>query len=327
MGVGNFNRDFKIKTYCWERFVSISTTFLAPFRIEHYLVSRRFSIKPFSRPIRVILNEALPKFFSEVKWQTIDVVIPATSKDLAVLSVSVESIFKFLLNPIGNFTVVCPARDLELVSSVLSKNVNVVAEENFLPQEILLTCRKVAPMARLGWTIQQAIKFYAALTTERIAVLVFDSDTVMVNHQGFLGIDGTQSLSISDEYHVPYQDHFRRFLAYEKVPSFPFSFVTHHQLMKKDVVKDFLRFDTFGIEGLSKWISLFDFINFSPACEYHSYGTFLLHKHPDQVKLVAWGNKAISRESFDGELTLKSVIDYLGKVQNKTKTVSLHSYL
>jgi hypothetical protein len=327
VAVGNFNRNIKIKTYCWERFVSVSTLLLAPFGIERSLVSRRFSTKPFPRPLRIILNETLPKFFSEVRWQTIDVVIPATSKDLSILSVSVDSILKYLLNPIGNFIVVCPARDLQVVSSVLPKNVNVIAEENFLPQEVLSACRKVAPMARLGWTIQQAIKFYAALTTEKDAALVFDSDTVMVNDQGFLGIDGTQSLSISDEYHVPYQDHFRRFLGYEKVPSFPFSFVTHHQLMKKDVVRNFLNFDTFGIEGLSKWISLFNFINFSPACEYHSYGTFLLHNHSDQVRLVAWGNKAISRENFDSTLTLDAVIEYLGKARNKTKTVSLHSYL
>jgi hypothetical protein len=97
--------------------------------------------------------------------------------------------------------------------------------------------------------------------------------------------------------------------------------------MKKDVVRDFLEFDIHGYEALPKWISLFDFTNFSPACEYHSYGTFLLHNHPEQVKLVAWGNKAISRESFNGRLTLEAVISYLGKDRNKTKTVSLHSYL
>jgi hypothetical protein len=287
--VGNISRNVRLKTYCWELFVSISSKILAPFRIESYLASRRFSKKPFLRPVRIILNQALPQFFSKGKWQTIDVVIPATSKDLAVLSVSVDSIFEYLLNPIGSFTVVCPARDLEMIKSELPENVQVISEENFLPEEVLLACRKVAPMARLGWTIQQAIKFYAALVTERDAVLVFDSDTVMVISQGFLGIDGIQSLSISDEYHVPYQDHFRRFLNYENVPSFPFSFVTHHQLMKRDVVRNFLSFGRLGHEGLARWISLFDFSNFSPACEYHSYGTFLLHKHPHQARLIGWG--------------------------------------
>lgn len=325
--MANFNRNVRLKTYCWDLFVSVSIKILAPFRIDSFLASRRFSKKPFLRPVRMILNQSLPQYFAKSKWQTIDVVIPATSKDLAVLSVSVHSIFKYLLNPIGIFTVVCPAKDFEMVKSKLPENVQVISEENFLPKEVLLACRKVAPMARLGWTIQQAIKFYAALATEKDAVLVFDSDTVMVNGQGFLGIDGIQSLSISDEYHVPYQDHFRLFLNYENVPSFPFSFVTHHQLMKREVVRDFLDFDRLGHGGLSRWISLFNFSNFSPACEYHSYGTFLLHKHPHQVKLVAWGNRSISRENFIGELTLESIVSYLGKNRKKTKTVSLHSYL
>ncbi len=327
MVVGNFNRNVRLKTYCWDLFVSISIKILAPFQIESFLVSRRFSKKPFLRPVRIILNQALPQYFARDKWQTIDVVIPATSKDLAVLSVSVHSIFKHLLNPIRNFTVVCPTRDLEMIKSQMPENVQVISEEIFLPEEVLLACRKVAPKARLGWTIQQAIKFYAALATETDAVLVFDSDTVMVNGQGFLGIDGIQSLSISDEYHVPYQDHFRLFLNYENVPSFPFSFVTHHQLMKREVIRDFLNYDRLGHGGLSKWISLFSFSNFSPACEYHSYGTFLLHKHPRQVKLVSWGNRSISRENFIGELSLESIVSYLGNNIKKTKTVSLHSYL
>jgi hypothetical protein len=327
MAMVNFNRKKRLKTFCWGRFVSFSATLLAPLGIESFLVSRRFSKKAFSRPIRIILNEALPRFFFETEWQTIDVVIPATSKDLAVLSVSVESILKYLLNPIGKFTVVCPAKDLEIFSSALPKNICVVSEEIFLPCDILLTCHRVAPKSRLGWTIQQSIKFYSVLSTEREAVLVFDSDTVMINSQGFLGVDGTQSLSISDEYHLPYQNHFRIFMNNEGVPAFPFSFVTHHQLMKKKVVRDFLKFDVLGYEGLSEWISLFDFSNFSPACEYHSYGTFLLHNRPDQVRLVAWGNKAISRENFANNLSIESIILFLGKERNKTKTVSLHSYL
>lgn len=323
----NFNRKRRLKTFCWGCFVSISSTLLAPAKIEPFLVSRGFSKKAFPRPIRIVLNEALPRFFSSAEWQTIDVVIPATSKDLAVLTVSVESIFKYLLNPIGKLTVVCPAKDLEIFSFVLPKNVSVISEEIFLPGDILSTCHRVAPKARLGWTIQQAIKFYSALSTEREAVLVFDSDTVLINNQGFLGVDGIQSLSISDEYHLPYQNHFRSFLKNERVPSFPFSFVTHHQLMKKSIVRDFLKFDLLGYEGLSEWISYFDFSNFSPACEYHSYGTFLLHNRPDLVRLVAWSNKAISRGNFANHLSMEAIILFLGKERKKTKTVSLHSYL
>lgn len=278
---------------------------------------------------RILMDALLPLDFNCGNWQQIDVVIPATEKDFQTLGFAIDSVKKFLLNPVGSILIVLPARDVDeakLRFGFLDKVV-IVNEEDFLPPAVLNACRVVAPQGRLGWTIQQAVKFQSALSSELDAVLILDSDTVLMQLQGFLCANQVQSLSISHEYHLPYQNNYESYLNLEAKSRRVVSFVTHHQLMQKSIVQEFLGGVNSVELGLTNWIMGFDFVNWSPACEYHSYGNFILDNYPEKVRLVRWSNYAYSRNHlplagrFDDLCALKIV------KKSKPKSISLHSYL
>jgi hypothetical protein len=288
---------------------------------------------PFPRRVREILDASTP--VNPIKWSPdlpeIELAIPSTLKDLPYLKLVIQSAIKNSYNPIRLVRVIVPSSELEqfrlaLGGGVEGASLQVIDEERLLGN-LWEICNKVAPLSRRGWLIQQVLKYLCVLTSESAGVLIMDSDTVLTTPRIWLDEGGTQLLMISYEYHLPYQLHFLKFkLVLNKSSGAPksprVSYVTHHQIMQPELLREMLGGDLNWEAGLRSWIGTIDFQTQSPACEYHCYGTYLALTRTDRYKLARWGNIAIQRSQFPG-LSLNSS---MGTFRNVC-SISVHAYL
>lgn len=104
----------------------------------------------------------------------------------------------------------------------------VLNEDEFLEKELIASLKAAVPVELYGWVLQQIVKFLIVMTAENEATLILDADTLLIKERSFLGADLKQTISYSDEYHLPYIDHYANFASVEK-DKVGHSFVTHHQ--------------------------------------------------------------------------------------------------
>lgn len=288
---------------------------------------------PFPHRVREILDASTP--VNPIKWSpnlpAIELAIPSTLKDLPYLNLVIRSAIKNSYNPVRLVRIIVPSSEIEqfrltLGGGVKGTTLELIDEEQLLGN-LLEICNVVAPLDRRGWLIQQVLKYLCVLTSESAGVLIMDSDTVLTTPRTWLDEDGTQMLMISYEYHLPYQLHFLKFkMALDKsggaLKSPRVSYVTHHQIMQPDLLREMLGGELNWEAGLRAWISTIDFQTQSPACEYHCYGTYLALAKTRRYKLARWGNIPMQRSQFQG-LSFDGSGDRFGKVCS----ISVHAYL
>jgi len=297
------------------------------------------TINPYPFRVRKFLDCLLPSAVYYQKGIEIEVVIPSTAKDLAVLNLAVSGVRQNVLNPIGKISIICPTEDVGEIEGMKLEGVHVVDEEDLLGELLLQACNDVAPSKHNGWVRQQAVKFTSALRSEYQGVLILDSDTILLKEQNWLFNEGEQSLAISYEYHPPYQIHFEKFLLSKnsaifetKTPRLRVSFVTHHQLMQPSVLREFLSDGSTRVPecGLLNWIKSFDFKDSSPASEYHSYGTYISSFSPQKVEYIQWRNRAASRQEISqiiGKEINQISLSEIREAFPDLSSISLHAYL
>jgi hypothetical protein len=135
-----------------------------------------------------------------------------------------------------------------------------------------------------GWRVQQILKFCLAMQSASSATLVIDADTVLLHRKVWLANGGIQLLQFSEEYHQPYRNLLRSHFGIQ--PSLPVSFVTHHQLMQSEIVKEI-----FPAEGaLVDWYLASLEPGGGKMSEYETYGHYLTTKHPNRVAYGNWAN-------------------------------------
>lgn len=273
-------------------------------------------LAPFNSHVRKLLtvlppSDPLKKF--DTNLPEISVVIPVTEKDFETLRLCIEGVVENSKNPINRISLVCPQKHVDQLKTKFPQT-SVLNEESLIDKSIAnLLCE--FPTNRIGWIKQQLIKLKYTLNSD-LNVLVLDSDTVLLKSKTWIASDGTQILSISDEYHTPYAQHFSMF---SKLPPTPWSFVTHHQLMQPKIVKEFLGSDG---ENLFAFLSLASRNEPSSLSEYHSYGAWMHHKHPNKIRYSSSLNKAVTPVDIDN-LSIK----LLNNIYSNYSSVSFHKYV
>jgi hypothetical protein len=160
----------------------------------------------------------------------------------------------------------------------------VLTDESLLSEDIFKVINGSVPQKRRGWIVQQVIKFQIAIQSDEVATLILDSDTILLKPRTWLNREGIQILCVADNYHLPYKVHQRKVFGWQNSI---LSFVTHHQLMKRDSLRGI-----FGQNGesLLQWINLADFSEFSAISEYDTYGEWMLSNKPHEVALAKWNS-------------------------------------
>jgi len=265
----------------------------------------------------------------------IEMCIPCTEKDLALLRTVIHAAVTNSKNRINLIRIVVPALQVGIFQKYLGDDFNhlnlIIVSEADLLGDLIPLCASIAPASRRGWLIQQVVKFMCVLTSAEDGVLILDSDTVITQQRTWLGSDQAQILMISEEFHAPYQHHFIKFQASLKPEELPqgnprVSFVTHHQLMQPAFLREMFGGDYMWRFGLETWIKAVNFAGDSPACEYHCYGSFMVTNNANRLHFARWGNIAVPRSD------VRVSYQNLDLVKLRTEfpdslSISMHSYL
>jgi hypothetical protein len=266
----------------------------------------------------------------------IELVIPFVEKDLRALPIVLETALKNIRNPVAQVTLITPKNaegsgprfSHPESSTALSKlladmpQVRLVYDQDLLGAELLdkLQARFGEGDRNAGWVMQQLIKLSAALQSRHPGALILDSDTVLLTPKTWLNSSGRQLLQIAIEYHSDFMRHVEMFFGVPK--KHRLSFITHHQLMQPDVVREM--FPDGQKSLIAWWESSTDPIG-RDLGDYEAYGSFLAHHHPHRVSYGSFGNlfsPALDQFLYDLETSGRSpqelIPDYC--------SVSFHSW-
>ena len=221
----------------------------------------------------------------------ISLVVPCHPKDFPLLTAVVDGASQGSRNSISSVTIVVPDGQRDRVQG-LPGGPLILEDSEVIPPDLLVALADFVPLTRRGWAKQQLIKFLCAVRSQERATLVLDSDTVLLRPRTWWTPSGLQALCVSHEYHAEYGRHIKRSLGVERAR--PFSFVTHHQLMQKDVVEGMFGSDAVGLE---QWLVGADWSSLSAISEYETYGTWLVRNAPERAVLAQWNNRTVSRAS------------------------------
>ena len=245
----------------------------------------------------------------------IAIVIPFVRKDLEVLPNSVAAALSNSLNPVAVITLVTPRRTLvegkmtvldieRTVRAALEPHLSSVSvlvrhDEDVLGDELVaqISSLGLSPRYR-GWCTQQLVKVLAVMQGAPTASLVLDSDTILQYPRVWLGQNAEQVLCIGQECRsVPFL-HSSAFLGLSSRPRL--SFVTHHQLMQRDVLKEIF---PEGKASVGAWLAYAnpkesDYASGLKLNDYETYGAFLAERHPGRVRFASWGNGTGTRDQI-----------------------------
>ena len=214
---------------------------------------------------------------------TIDIAIPCHINDFDNLPLVIQGARVSVRNPIGNIRLITPEY-LSMELQTRFPDCMVSTDESVLSADLVQAINELVPKERRGWIIQQIIKFQMVIMSDQVATLILDADTVLLSPKIWLDSEGTQILCIANEYHLPYKKHIRKVFGGQ---NHLLSFTTHHQLMKRDSVKEI-----FGLngDGLVDWLKLADFNESSATSDYETYGEWMVAQNPKRVVFAKWNN-------------------------------------
>lgn len=230
-----------------------------------------------SQPSNPLKGEALP---------TIDVAIPCHAKDFENLPLVIQGLRANVKNPVGRIVLITPEH-LSQELQTKFPDLHVLTDENVLGVGIADALVELVPQERRGWITQQLIKFQVAMSSDTMATLILDADTILLKPRIFINAQGVQVLCVANEFHIPYKKHQRRVFGGQ---NYLLSFVTHHQLMKKDTLKAIFGHNG---EGLLQFIKLADFSESSAISEYDTYGEWAITHRPSEIAFAKWNNLSV----------------------------------
>lgn len=220
---------------------------------------------------------------SRIVGPPIDVAIPCHVKDYENLPLVIEGVVTNIRNPLAKILLITPD-EYSLKLQRLFPDCQVVKDETVLGPELVSLIFEMVPKNARGWVTQQVIKLRVASMSKEIGTLVLDSDTVLLRPRVWVGSNNSQILCFANEYHLPYKEHQRRVFGGR---SQLMSFVTHHQLMKTDAVRDIFGSDD---RALLDWIRLADYREGSALSEFDTYGEWITSNRPKETRFAKWNN-------------------------------------
>jgi hypothetical protein len=265
--------------------------------------------------IRRVISLAQPSDpLADKSLPSIDVAIPCHEKDYKNLSLVIQGVKSSVKNPIDQIKLITPGSLAADLQSMFPE-CKVLTDEQVLDPDLLMFITKSVPKETRGWVLQQAIKLRVVMQSTSVATLILDADTILLRPRVFLDSNCVQIISIADEYHIPYKNHQRRVLAGK---NHQLSFVTHHQLMKRDYVMEIFGYDS---RGLLRWLELANYGEGSALSEYDTYGEWVLTHKDSQVRFSKWNNVPIKIDP--NEVSYKTLSDRYSLYCS----ISNHSYL
>lgn len=293
---------------------------------------------PFSYRKREFLESCLPLDFNPKECKKVTACIISSIQEIELLPLSTEAILISQESSIARSFLVAPRDQMKLIERVIPSEFTVIADEDLIDYQLNQFIVQNFPIERQGWIKQQVLKILSTKKLGNEGTLLVDADTILLRPQNWLSKDRVQNLQISIEYHQPYQEHYEKFMLLRsdektsRLARTRISFVTHHQLMQAGILDEIFGYDDESFNnGLLKWLSCIDFKkSYSPACEWHTYGTFLATNHPNQIQLTQWRNLGMSRFSESPDLKTKilemSVPDLIKEFEG-WNSLSLHHYI
>jgi hypothetical protein len=266
------------------------------------------------------------------KLPEIDLLILVHPKDTNMLEDVISSAIRNSRNSIKKITVVTPENGLKQISLKARQvgrllkigDISVLTDESLLGDELIATLLRDFP-DRYGWIAQQLITVKVVLDSESAGVLQVDSDTVSLRPNSWLYEDGTQSLIVSTEFHLPYYVTIRRLLGLSRIPLE--SHIGHQMLFQPKLLSSSLK--SLQINSVEELYFRFmdittDFEN-QPSrfcAKYELYAYLIGTRFPNLFHKVKFSNVAIPRKKF-----LIEHQETLGYYANKYSSISAHSYI
>jgi|LakMenE18May11ns_1017448.scaffolds.fasta_scaffold9845053_2 hypothetical protein len=224
----------------------------------------------------------------------VSIFIPVAVKDLGRLSRTIKSLREFLQHPILEI-VICGANEISLTEACAELDVKFIDERIVQPiskSEITYTCNGID---RSGWIYQQLLKINSIKCCISPHILVWDSDTELVQPVNF-EYGGKLVIEYSEEHHVPYDACSMKLLGTE--PIIKVGFTCHKILFDRRFLIEMIdlieaRFEMAWYEAIMMSLDSSEASSFS---EYNLYSSYVTNNHLSSVQLRHWHNFA-DRES------------------------------
>lgn len=257
----------------------------------------------------------------------IDIVIVSTSKDFDILPYALDfavgSLSKYRL---GEIRVVVPEKDYALCLQLLSEKkikVTVVNEETIVTSDQLVKLKSVF-QGRATWILQQLLKINSVKASQADAVLILDSDTILLRRRPWFSSSGQQILMPTFEYNFYYYEFLNRLGVSETTPNH--TFISHHMIMQPKIVERLFR--NIGLLNIEDQVEFIcanaDRTTQSPICfEYELYAQFLLNEGSQLFFFERWSNISIPRRYFKVVLSFPGLKRTFSFFYN---SISFHSW-
>ena len=233
----------------------------------------------------------------------VEIIIPAGPHEIDLLPEVVSDAAPGVSNPLSGITVVTPEACSEQTRRALLHrhhefSLRIISDEQVVPGDVACLVDRMAPAGRRSWLWQQLVKWNAVLNSDAANCLILDADTRLTRPRQWVR-GGIQVLTPVSENHLPYKQQIDRAFGGSLAP-LSMSFVSHHQLVQADLLREML--DELGgpVEGQLTWLAAVDRREASCASEYDTYATWVFRRHPERVVLAFWGNVMASRSARIG---------------------------
>jgi hypothetical protein len=258
---------------------------------------------------------------SSLERRPLQVVTTCRARDLPILEITARKLVEHV--PFRALCVVAPDNDCRQIRSRLGREVQVIAENEFIPGMTINDLRALKlphfPQAA-GWYFQQLLKLqFAFVESNDDYYLIWDADTVPLRPMRFFDCKGRMLLTKATEYHAPYFETYR--MLFGEDAHREFSFIAQHMVVQKSIAREMLASIERRMEGDGNWA--WKIMKSLPATgdnlfsEFETYGHYVKNHYHERVVFVErrWlreGTKQVSGLPSGADLkALASEFDFV----------------
>jgi len=235
-----------------------------------------------------IISRKMSKDF--VSGLAVSVFIPVAIKDMACITLTVNSLKMYLQHPI-NEIIICGKSDDSLVKKCLELGVTFKDERDVQPIEkddIDYICDG---SDRSSWLYQQLLKINSFNFCASDHVLIWDSDTVLLKPTSFEN-HGRLIIEFSEELHMPYEVCTTKLIGEYK--DLNLGFTCHKILFSKEILRGMVR--TIESRSHLPWygaiLESIDTEEASSFSEYNLYSHYAITSSAESILIRHWSNLA-----------------------------------
>jgi hypothetical protein len=229
----------------------------------------------------------------------IELVVVSTLKDFDILRSCVD----YALNAMSQFQfggirIIVPPQDIDscaILFKDFKKQIQIVNELDLVSQ---IQVNKISKIfgTRNTWILQQLLKVKAVLTTKSDAVLIIDSDTILLNKRSWFNKSNQQILMPTYEFNSSYYKFLNKLGISAIEPHY--TYIAHHMIMQPKIllkILDQLKFKTFD-DFVDYCCNNADTSTNSAICiEYELYAQYLYNYLHRYFYHAVWANVSFPR--------------------------------